>query len=373
MEISTGSSNETLRIFYNVSKSPTHISGYWWHFNEIWRAYVHPILIILAIISNLLTIIVIPRVDLQKHLKFYYASIAVSDILIILLIFLWLFTGPGLYFATDGEFNFYPLTKNLYICKFVSIFGNIAKNFSDYIYVFLGLDRIFAVFFPFKARASLKKPILYCLIILIVSSLYHFTMTWYYVTIVPNVTVTYENVECMADNTFKVISVSSYLTYMTATSVVQYIIHLIFVTVFNILLIHKLSVENIRRRFLIAQHQLKLEKSKRPKSENKLTIVLLGVSVIHLFANIPNAIFWTWLATMNGVNPSQKANRTPIWQAIANLSRSAQLMSIFDYMFNIIVYYLLIPSFKQELHFLFHIPSKAKKSTESTVENYAVY
>ena len=367
MEISTS-------IPVNISESlPVKVSGYWWPFNEIWRTYVLPFLIVISIVSNFVTIIVIPRTDLQNNLKIYYVSIAVSNVLIIILIFVWIFTGPGLYYATGGKVHFYLLVKNLYICKFMTIFGNIAKNFSDYIYVFLGLDRIFAVFFPFKARTSMKKPLLYCLIILIVSSLYHFTMTWYYVTIVGNATITYINEECRADDTFKVISVSSYLAYVTATSVVQYIIHLLFVVVFNILLIHKLSVENIRRRILIAQHQLNLEKSKRSKSENTLTIVLLGVSVIHIFANIPNAFFWTWLAAIHGLDPTQKANRTIFWQAIANLARTAQLISIFDYMFNIVVYYLLIPNFKQQLNFLFHITFRNRTPKESDVKNYPVH
>ena len=336
----------------NVSEYiPQKVSGFWWKFNEIWRAYVHPFFLIIAFVSNILNIFILPRTSIQKHLKLYYWTMAVADSSIVILTYLWLFTGPGLYFATNGAIAFYPMTFNTYLCKFITIFANITKNYSDYTYVLLALDRLYAIFFPLKSFASLKKSIAGCIIILLISSSYHFTLTYYIVIIIPNSTVNYDNKDCLPDNTFKTIGVQFYLSYVISSFFLQNILHLVIVIIFNFLLIQKLATESARRKSLTAQSQLNLEnKRKSSKAEINATVTLLTVSIVHVMANIPNATFWIWLAAMNSLNPAQKANRTPIWQIVANTARTAQLFSILDYFSNFLVYYFRIPSFRKQLH-----------------------
>lgn len=348
-----------------LESSTQRASGYWWKFNEIWRAYIHPIFVIIAFLSNILNIVILPRTTIQNHLKVYYWPMAVADSSLVILRYLWLFTGPGLYFATNGAVAFYPMTQNIYVCKFITIFANMAKNFSDYTYVLLGIDRFYAVFFPLKARSSVIRSLIGCFTIVLCSACFHFTLTYYIVIIIPNSKVNYDNRDCLPDNTFKTIQVPFYLSYVISSFFFQNILHLTFVVVLNILLIQKLTTSRILRRQLLAHNQLKTQSMKHSASETNATITLLTVSVIHLLANIPNATFWIWLAALNALNPRQKANRTPIWQMVANSARTAQMFSIFDYFSNFLVYFLRIESYRQQLMFLLSYRKNSLTKTTS--------
>ena len=122
---------------------------------RLWSVYVLPLAIFLGVLNNTLILVVMPRslVCVPRRVKRYYMWVALFDLLTVVMNdLLFSYFEDGLYFTTGGRFVIRTRSLGTWACKTLTIALKAATFFASYFFVFLTLERTFAVCVPLVAK-----------------------------------------------------------------------------------------------------------------------------------------------------------------------------------------------------------------------------
>ena len=136
-----------------------------------------PIIILNNLIGNALIIAFSRSLTPSNHARVLYISIALADLLpTIHHFFLHIFLSDGLDFLTDGHYDLALNNISPLVCRFNWFLFGVAEQFCNWLLVLFSAERLFVVFFPFKARNFTARTSLYGVIgTFAISVTYHLT------------------------------------------------------------------------------------------------------------------------------------------------------------------------------------------------------
>lgn len=129
----------------------------WGNFHYISISYASPTIVLVAVVENLTILSVIFRLKtgIAESARIYYAFIALFNILnqvFLNLINAW--STIGLQFATRYSFYFSGTNTNIVVCKIIKSIPLVFSILVNWTYVLLNVERVFAIAFPLRAKAS---------------------------------------------------------------------------------------------------------------------------------------------------------------------------------------------------------------------------
>ena len=96
-------------------------------------------------------------VKLSSTMKFYYISIAIADFIDLLVNLLWIGLTDSLNVITNFQFSINIASQNDFNCKVFGSLWILSETYSNYSVIALSIERMVAIYFPFKSKLILNK------------------------------------------------------------------------------------------------------------------------------------------------------------------------------------------------------------------------
>jgi hypothetical protein len=295
------------------------------------QAYVMVVVLSLGIVGNTLSFVIFFRVRKRADACVQYLScLAISDTGIILIVGVTDWIAFGLKHITNGLYDFNLLMYSSVSCKVVAGIWHIFEVISAWIIVAFSVERAYVVWFPLK-RITITSRVRIIIIVIIcvmgaLGSVHRFILMD--VLTGPLTLCFYEATPVISAVLWQ-LDIASY-SYVPCT--------LIFLA--NILILVALS---------FSKNQALGENTRKNRSEGKLLVSLMSVSTLYVLLLLPLTTLFTYLADeRNNLSEEQS-------QFLYYVMKFLNLVSMFNYCFNFVVYGFTLPFYRQEARRIFSI------------------
>ena len=229
-----------------------------------------PIILILGVVGNLLTILIMTSKPFRSSsVAVYFSVLPISDSLVLILDFLnnWVGSVP--------KINLMGLSDGF--CKFHRFFFNVVYVYSAWLVTAVCIERFIVVWFPFKAKqiCSYRKTVIAVSVMPIpISAIYLYNIwTWY----------AYGN-DCVMLSSWY--DFQSYISPWISAFTYSYC-PVIIMVILNTAILGKLALARKSRR------QMSSEASANEKKESRITVTIVVICVFYVIMTVPLSIYYT--------------------------------------------------------------------------------
>ena len=253
--------------------------------------------------------------------------------------------GDGLFYITNGTHSFYWDQLSSFHCKARSFWYNASEIFIQWVLVLIGIERIIALYFPFKVRrwSTSRNSIILSLIILFFGILVGLISGWAYDL---SESKAYRSGNSCLPKTKGTLDM---WLHVSVAILGKFLVPVVILTIISVVLIWKIWKISKQNKRLTekwsGRRRLNSEKGRDLRAS--MTIALLGF--LHCVLYIPNAFIWAsyYILSVFSLIPSDFA---PI---LIGLGRIFLSLTIIVHVWNFYLYIIRIPAFRRDFFRIF--------------------
>lgn len=311
-------------------------------FGQNFFAYLTPVILIVGIIGNSLSLAVFTTKHMRKmSASTYLAALSIADIctLVFYVFVEWLRRGL-VYLLPEAKLKF--LDSNGF-CQVLLYLSYVSRTMSTWIIVLFTIERFMGICFPLKTfKRKSKKVILGMLLLSCLSVLYKPILSGQY---------TLRGITACASNP-KYMFESFVMDAIFAFSIT--LIPFLIITVLNALIVRALCLRNFRKNELFAaETKIRLE----------FTLILLAISCFFITFNLPYSTIWirNFISSKMLQEGSTKFDPGNIeyWNGVLNITRTIFYL---NYCANFFLYSITGAYFRKELAKMFHCFKRSRRT-----------
>ena len=296
-----------------------------------------PVLIIMGLLGNILTIVVMRRPSMKSaSATVYLMALAIEDILL-------LGIGAGQWWLA-ATFRIYLVDQHRAFCKLMYFVSNFLMMTTTWTVVFVTMQRLICVAFPFKAKAlcTRKKAYVSLVALGVIMTIYH-SYTFFSVDLVERRTITGAvHKQCGIRPSLMVFH---FKYYNIATLMIQIVVPFVLLAIANVVIIVRVILARLRR----GKMQSNSNDIVIDSEVKMMTLTLVSVSVIFLLLNSTMAF-----SLMSFYIPFFKNTRdVKILLILQTLNQFSTFFNAMNSAINFFLYCITGPTFRRELKSLF--------------------
>ena len=321
-------------------------------YKRIWIGYLHPPIVFIGLLSNLIVLIVLPKMkdSLSDKSRLQYSCLAGFNFMTLLTFhFLQVFLGDGLFFATNGEIHLYIEKMGRIACKLCWFSWFLCMALANYCYVEFCIERAISVSAPFKAIHILTPKVRFIMwfIIVIIPSFFIALFAAYVKELLPNARA-HGGFTCGVPSSIGQLAIH----YCIAACFIIYIGHVILMIICNLLILVKLHEAAAFRLKLLQNAAATKVGKNRGRQDTRTTMTLVLLSAIQVFLYLPAAFS---CASFCFIYFQSEPIRIKYYKEFVELNNSLGLfntMTCISHSMNFFVYYSRMAAFRKQVHLL---------------------
>ncbi|WAR16390.1 P2RY1-like protein [Mya arenaria] len=310
--------------------------------------YVTPVVIVIGLVGNGLSIAVFRTSTMRKmSASVYLAALAMTDICTLLVYVLveWLRRGLP-YLAPGLSVGLFDLDG---ICQMLLYLAYITRFMSSWIIVTFTAERVSGVCYPLQTMHRKSKRILVCL--LVTGALF--------VIYKPFLSGEYkisERTLCTSNPDHIFLSFVLDTIYVT----IIFFLPLAIITTLNLLIVRTLYLRNRHTNDLFAENtKIRLE----------FTIILFAISFFYITFHMPYFVLWCKLQVLNGPHLPSVPRDKHFWDYWISLLNIARTVFYLNYCSNFFLYCITGTYFRNELRRLFCVRKQTHRVFKSHIRS----